>query len=394
LSDSTEWEYFVGLLLKYDRNISKMSTPLMKASGIGGFKTIDQTAIDEMTGIQKSIRSIPVLNKSANQFVNKHYLTEDFKDDVFDVLVKNKNQQKSFDLVWASVNKVSPVDKQEYLKKSVYTKVPVYDTTKGAPLKPIKIKTVNIKASVSDELFMNRYTENVRKNMIVLQKRYDAIQGLQKNINFDNLESSLSQLERINATTRTKIVNINAEIRKQNRRLKQAYASDKPKIEKIIQNLTNDVKKLNTSEYVLSQKINQFTYKNFPNNAKLKSEFSKLCTTMKRDLKGVQSQVVADTALRKAKNQITGTAQTEMIRAKSKADYKKAMSLHRQGKEVVVSIVLNPAHDIVDTCDDRHGTWTLKRFNDLGLYLPPYHKNCGCGFIFYERGSSNELRRF
>jgi len=366
------WELYIAELLAYEEISEAIYIPILKASGLGILKPI--ATIEKGKFI-----SYPSANKSANPLISKHYLTEEFKDEVFSVLVDKKQQQANFKFLYKSVNNVNPISEEAYFKKAIKQKVPIYDTAKTGKLhKVIDYKTVNLKTSISDEVMMENIVAGTRKEYNLLTGRYNKMVSLQSNISFDNLDSTISSVNNIINTSTTKINNLSAEIRKQQRRLKLANVNDKEQVLNKINALKAEREVLKVGQAEVKAQLKIFSNGKYKTKAELKKAFSGLSNTIKNDLSKTQTRVAYESVMRKQLSKISGTVQTEMMRAKNLVEHTKGKLLAlNKGVQVMVRINLNPAHDIIDICDDMHGYYTWEEYSN-DYFPPPYHKNCRC----------------
>ena len=371
------WELYVAELLAYEDKVNAIYTPILKASGLNTIKPI--ATIEKGKYISYSSAT-----KSANPLMSKHYLTEEFKDEVFSVLVDKKQQQANFKFLYESVNNVSPISEEAYFKQAIKQKVPIYNTAKTGKLhKVIDYKTINLKTAISDNVMMEGIVAGTRKEYNLLSGRYDKMLKLQKNISFDNIEQSIKSVENIINTSTTKINGLSAEIRKQEKRLRLANVNDKEQVLKKINELKAERSVLKTGQAKINAQLKTFSKGNYKTKAELKKAFNSVAKVVKSDLANTQTRVAYESVMRKQLSKISGTIQTEMIRAKNFVEHNKGKVLALNKKvQVMVRITLNPAHDIIDICDDMHGVYTWEVYlNDY--FPPPYHKNCRCYITIY-----------
>ena len=371
------WEPYVAELLAYEDKNNAIYTPILKASGLNTIKPI--ATIEKGKYI-----SYPSATKSANPLISKHYLTEEFKDEVFSVLVDKKQQQANFKFLYESVNNVSPISEEAYFKQAIKQKVPIYNTAKTGKLhKVIDYKTINLKTAISDDVIMEGIVAGTRKEYNLLSGRYNKMVSLQNNISFDNLDATISKVDNIISTSTTKINNLSAEIRKQQRRLKLANVNDKEQVLNKINALKAEREVLKVGQAEVKSQLKIFSKGKYKTKAELKKAFNGVAKVVKSDLANTQTRVAYESVMRKQLSKISGTVQTEMMRAKNFVEHNKGKVLALNKKvQVMVRITLNPAHDIIEICDDMHGVYTWEVYlNDY--FPPPYHKNCGCYITIY-----------
>lgn len=240
-----------------------------------------------------------------------------------------------------------------------------------------KLIVVPVLASVSTKRTAVTLHTSLKKSQILLQGRVNRVDKYLSSVTPSSIESSLSDIERMVGTLSTQTRSTKKQIVRLTKRLNGSTYSQKIVINRKIAVHRAELVILNKSHMALNSELATFISNRGSYTAAQGADaYRKLLGSIRSDITGNQQKLAMSRAMNAQSARVAATAQTEFAEAARRANIKKLDKFKRKGIKVKITISLSPAHDIIDICDDLHGTYNTETLPAEGL--PPYHRLCQC----------------